>query len=160
MSSFNRVIILGNLCRDPELRKTPSGASVVELRMAVNDVYKNRTTGERIDKTNFIDVIVWNQQADICHQYLSKGRPLLVEGRLTYDEWKTPQGETRSRLRITAERIQFVNPRPQGAGGASLPPAAPATNGAVVASSTPPPAAPAESEPPMPMDPTNDDPPF
>ena len=155
MASFNRVILLGNLCRDPELRKTPGGASVVDLRMAINEVYKNRTTGEKTEKTNYVDVVVWNQQAELCQQYLAKGSPLLVEGRLSYDEWKTPQGETRSRLRITADMIRFVGAKGQGNGG-TPPRSASNGNGASVA----PHPAPAESEPPMPLDPTNDDPPF
>ena len=113
MASYNRVILLGNLCRDPELRKTPGGASVVELRLAVNEVYKNRTTGEKTEKTCYVDVVVWNQQAELCQQYLHKGSPLLVEGRLQYDEWKTPQGESRNKLRVAADRIQFVGARPQ-----------------------------------------------
>jgi len=156
MASFNRVILLGNLCRDPELRKTPGGASVVDLRMAINEVYKNRTTGEKTEKTNYVDVVVWNQQAELCQQYLTKGSPLLVEGRLSYDEWKTPQGETRSRLRITADMIRFVGAKGQGNGGAPRP-AAPAAGGSAPTSAAP---NPAEAEPPMPMDPTNDDPPF
>ncbi|MCL1856932.1 MAG: single-stranded DNA-binding protein [Kiritimatiellaeota bacterium] len=151
MASYNRVILLGNLCRDPELRKTPGGASVAELRLAVNEVYKNRTTGEKMEKTCYVDVVVWNQQAELCQQYLHKGSPLLVEGRLQYDEWKTPQGESRSKLRVTAERIQFVGAKPQQADGAPKPPMSP----------TPPPVATGMPEPdPMTMDPGNDDPPF
>ena len=158
MASYNRVILLGNLCRDPELRKTPGGASVAELRLAVNEVYKNRTTGEKMEKTCYVDVVVWNQQAELCQQYLHKGSPLLVEGRLQYDEWKTPQGESRSKLRVTAERIQFVGAKPQQASadqhlsdqssGGARPQALP-----TVTTNVPEPD-------PMTMDPGNDDPPF
>jgi len=156
MASFNRVILLGNLCRDPELRKTPGGASVVDLRMAINEYFKNRQTGEKTEKTNYVDVVVWNQQAELCQQYLTKGSPLLVEGRLSYDEWKTPQGETRSRLRITADMIRFVGAKGQQGGG-TPPPPRPAASAGDAPSAAP---HPAEPEPPMPMDPTNDDPPF
>lgn len=113
MASYNRVILLGNLCRDPELRKTPGGASVVELRLAVNEVFRNKTTNEKTEKTCYVDVVVWHQQAELCQQYLSKGSPLLVEGRLQYDEWKNPQGETRNKLRVQADRIQLIGP-PRG----------------------------------------------
>ena len=151
MASYNRVILLGNLCRDPELRKTPGGASVVELRLAVNEVYKNRTTGEKTEKTCYVDVVVWNQQAELCQQYLHKGSPLLVEGRLQYDEWKTPQGESRNKLRVAADRIQFVGARPQNA-EASAPGAKPAAGA--------PPSVIMPEPDPMTMDPGNDDPPF
>ncbi len=108
MSGYNRVILMGNLCRDPELRKTPGGLSVVELRLAVNETFRNRTTNERVEKTCFVDVVVWHQQAEVCSQYLSKGRAVLVEGRLQYDEWKNQQGETRNRLRVQADRVRFI----------------------------------------------------
>ena len=163
MASFNRVIILGNLCKDPELRKTPTGMSVVDIRMAVNEVYKNRTTGERTEKTNFVDVVVWDRQAEVCHQYLAKGSPLLVEGRLSYDEWKNQQGETRSRLRVTADRIQLVGQRPQGTvsqGTVSQGTVTQGTQGTVPQSAASV-AQPAVAEPEsIPEDPMNDDPPF
>ncbi len=107
MASYNRVIVIGNLTRDPELKRTPSGAAVCDLRLAVSESYRNKE-GERIERPVFVDVVVWNQQAEICNQYLSKGSPVFVEGRLQYDEWKTPQGETRSKLRIVASRTQFI----------------------------------------------------
>ena len=107
MASFNKVIVIGNLTRDPELKRTPSGAAVCEIRLAVSESYRNKE-GERIERPVYVDVVVWNQQAEACNQYLSKGSPLFVEGRLQYDEWKTPQGETRSKLRIVASRTQFI----------------------------------------------------
>lgn len=107
MASYNRVIVIGNLTRDPELKRTPSGAAVCDLRLAVSESYRNKE-GERIERPVFVDVVVWNQQAEVCNQYLSKGSPVFVEGRLQYDEWKTPQGETRSKLRIVASRTQFI----------------------------------------------------
>ena len=107
MASYNRVIVIGNLTRDPELKRTPSGASVCDIRLAVSESYRNKE-GERIERPVYVDVVVWNQQAEVCNQYLSKGSPLFVEGRLQYDEWKTPQGDTRSKLRIVASRTQFI----------------------------------------------------
>ena len=148
MASYNRVILMGNLCRDPDFKQTPSGLSVSELRLAVSESFRNRTTNEVKERTCYVDVTVWNQQAEVCRQYLSKGSPVFVEGRLVYDEWKTPAGETRSKLRVQADRIQLIGaPRTQGAGAAEAPrPSAP----------TPPPPPP----PPPAGDPSNDDPPF
>ena len=115
MASFNRVILIGNLCRDPELKKTTNGTSVTDLRLAVNERVPGKTAdGKPMERTCFVDVTVWQQQAEFCQQYFSKGSPILVEGRLSYDEWKNPQGETRSRLRVVADRIQFVGPRTPG----------------------------------------------
>jgi len=141
--SYNRVILMGNLCRDPELRKTPGGLSVVELRLAVNETFRNRTTNERVEKTCFVDVVVWHQQAEICAQYLAKGRAVLVEGRLQYDEWKNQQGETRSRLRVQADRVRFIGSGSgpgrggEGAEGGFARPAAPQAGAAAAAGSAP-----------------------
>lgn len=159
MASFNRVILIGNLCRDPELKRTQSGLSLSELRLAVNEVFRNRTTNERVERTCYVDVIAWNQQADFCQQYLSKGSSVLVEGRLSYDEWRTPQGETRSRLRVQADRIQSVGaPRPAPAlaqDGQSAAPAAAAPSALPPAA---PPVASAQSD--FSGESSNDDPPF
>lgn len=152
MASYNRVILMGNLCRDPDLKRTPAGLSVSELRLAVSETFRNKTTNERTERTCYVDVTVWNQQAELCRQYLSKGSPVFVEGRLVYDEWKSPAGETRSKLRVQADRIQFLAARPQGApaGPASAPaPAAP-----------PPAAAQSGSQPPYGDASSDDDPPF
>lgn len=111
MASYNRVILIGNLTKDPELRRTPSGTAVCDLRIAVNDSYRNKE-GERIERALFVDVVVWDKQAEACNQYLKKGNPLFVEGRLQYEEWKTPQGESRNRLRIVASRTQFIGTPP------------------------------------------------
>ena len=130
MASYNRVIVIGNLTKDPELKRTPSGAAVCDLRLAISESFRNKE-GERIERPVFVDVVVWNQQAEVCNQYLSKGSPVFVEGRLQYDEWKSPQGESRSRLRIVASRTQFIgshqgsNPAHQADGSnaaASIPP--------------------------------------
>ena len=127
MASYNRVIVIGNLTKDPELKRTPSGAAVCDLRLAVSESYRNKE-GERVERPVFVDVIVWNQQAEVCNQYLSKGSPVFVEGRLQYDEWKTPQGETRSKLRIVASRTQFIGSH-QGSNAASSPSPGPQSAG-------------------------------
>ncbi len=108
MPSFNRVILMGNLTRDPEVRYTNSGVPVATLRLAVSETFRRKETNEKVEKTCFVDVQVWQRQAETCQQYLSKGRPVLVEGRLELDEWETPQGEKRSRLRVRADRVQFL----------------------------------------------------
>lgn len=114
MASLNKVFLIGNLTRDPELRRTPSGSAVVEIGLAVNRTFTT-SSGETRDDTAFVDVVVWGRQAEACAQYLQKGAPLLVEGRLQYDSWEDQQsGQKRSRLRVVAERTQFLG-RPRGA---------------------------------------------
>jgi len=114
MASFNRVVLMGNLTRDPEVRQTPSGAQVAELRLAVSEVYRDRQTNQQKEVTCYVDVVVWNKLAELCQQYLAKGRPVLVEGRLSYDEWKTPQGEPRNRLRVRADQVKFLGTPKRG----------------------------------------------
>lgn len=108
MASLNKVILLGNLTRDPELKKAPSGSSVARLRLAVNEQTRDRATGQPKEVSCFVDVVVWERQADLCGQYLQKGSQIVVDGRLIYEEWKNPAGETRSRLSVRADRIQFL----------------------------------------------------
>ncbi|MDA0991514.1 MAG: single-stranded DNA-binding protein [Verrucomicrobia bacterium] len=107
MASFNRVILMGNLTKDPEVRYLQSGTAVCDLRLAVTEKFKNKA-GETVDSTCFVDVVVWARQAETCGEYLSKGSPILTEGRLQLDEWKTKEGETRSKLRVRADRVQFL----------------------------------------------------
>jgi single-strand DNA-binding protein len=107
MGAMNRVFLMGNLTRDPELRKTPSGTAVSDLGLAVNEKYRNKA-GAIVESVCFADVVVWGQQAETCGQYLGKGSPVMVEGRLQLDQWKTDSGENRSRLRVRADRIQFL----------------------------------------------------
>ncbi len=116
MASFNKVVLLGNLTRDPELKKSPAGVSVAKLRMAVNETYRDRQSGQPKEVTCFVDVAVWDKQADSCGQYLTRGSQILVEGRLVYEEWKNAQGEARNRLSVRADRVQFINTvrRPDG----------------------------------------------
>ncbi len=108
MSSVNRVFLLGNLTRDPDLRQTPGGMPVTDLGIAVSETYRNKA-GEDVEKTCFADVVVWGRQAETCTQYLSKGAPVMVEGRLQLDRWETDSGEKRSRMRVKADRVQFLN---------------------------------------------------
>ena len=113
MVSLNRVLLIGNLTKDPELRYTPSGTPVASLRMAVNSSFKNQA-GERKEETCFVTVVVWSKQAEICNQYLKKGRPVFIEGRLIYRSWEA-EGKTRSTMEVRADRVQFLG-APPGAG--------------------------------------------
>jgi single-strand DNA-binding protein len=106
MASYNRVILIGNLTKDPELRYTPSGTAVANLRLAVNSTFKDQS-GQKREETCFVTVVVWSRQAEICNQYLKKGRPVLVEGRLIYRSWEA-EGKTRSLLEVRADRVQFL----------------------------------------------------
>ena len=106
MASLNKVLLIGNLTKDPELRHTPSGAAVADLRLAVNRKFKSGT-GESRDETCFLGVTVWARQAETCAEYLSKGSPILVEGRLKYDEWEK-DGQKHSRISVVGERVQFM----------------------------------------------------
>jgi len=116
MASFNRVILLGNLTRDPEHRTFPSGSSLCKLGLAVNDRRKG-PTGEWVDETTFVDVTVWGKQADTARDYLKKGQPCLIEGRLKLDAWESKEGEKRSKLIVVADRLQLLGGR--GSGGSS-----------------------------------------
>jgi single-strand DNA-binding protein len=112
MSSINRVFLLGNLTRNPDLRQTASGIPVTDLGVAVNEKFRNKA-GEEVETTCFADVVVWGRQAETCSQYLTKGAPVMVEGRLQLDTWETDAGEKRSRIRVRADRVQFIG-RPRG----------------------------------------------
>jgi single-strand DNA-binding protein len=107
MAGFNKVILLGNLTKDPELRYTPSGASVCSFDIAVNRSYSNQA-GERKEEVCYVTIVTWGKQAETCSQYLHKGRPVLVEGRLTQRSWETPEGQRRSKHEVVAERVQFL----------------------------------------------------
>ena len=107
MASFNKVILMGNLTRDPEVRQAPSGVKVADLGLAVSETWRDKT-GQTKEVTCFVDVVVWDKLAELCQQYLVKGRPVLVEGRLQMDEWKNQQGEKRSKLRVRADTVKFL----------------------------------------------------
>ena len=116
MATVNRVILMGNLTRQPELRHTHSGIAVSDLGLAVSDNYRDKS-GELVERTCFADIVVWGRQAETCCEYLHKGRPVLVEGRLQLDQWQTDSGEKRSRLRVCADRVVFLNGRKADASG-------------------------------------------
>jgi single-strand DNA-binding protein len=107
MSSMNHVILIGNLTRDPESRTLASGQTVTDLGLAVSDNYKDKD-GKLVERTCFTDIVVWGKQAELCQQFLKKGAPVLVEGKLQLDQWKTESGEKRNKLRVKAIRVQFL----------------------------------------------------
>jgi single-strand DNA-binding protein len=117
MANINRVVLVGNLTRDPELRTTPSGTSVCKLRIAVNTRQKDNATGQWGDKPNYFDVTVWGNQAESCAQYLSKGRPVGIDGRLDWREWEAQDGSKRQAVEIIANSVQFLGSRSDNAGG-------------------------------------------
>jgi single-strand DNA-binding protein len=108
MASFNRVFIIGNLTHDPEVRYIPSGTPVADLQMAVNRTYKT-SSGDNKEETCFVSVVAWGRQAETAGEYLKKGSSIFVEGRLQFDQWENDNGEKRSRLRVRAIRIQFLD---------------------------------------------------
>ncbi len=116
-SNINICAITGNLTRDPELRSTPSGTSVCKLRVAVNSRRKDGSTGEWVDKPNYFDVTVWGAQGENCANYLSKGRPVAVEGRLDWREWEAQDGTKRQAVEIIANSVQFLGSRSDNPGG-------------------------------------------
>jgi single-strand DNA-binding protein len=108
MADFNRVIMIGNLTRDPEHRQLPSGQAVCQLGIASNRQYRNKQTGAMVQEVCFIDVDVWGPQAESCKQYLQKGKPILVEGRLKFDSWQDASGQKRSKHSVVADRVVFL----------------------------------------------------
>ena len=122
MVSINRVVLVGNLTKDPELRHTPSGTAVCNLRLAVNTRRKDET-GQWTDKPNYFDITVWGNQGERCAQYLAKGRPVAVDGRLEWREWETPEGSKRQAVEVVADSVQFLGSRGEGdgSGGGYIP---------------------------------------
>ncbi len=117
MASLNRVLLIGNLTRDPELRYTPGGAAVCEFAIAINSQFTTKA-GEKREEVTFVDITAWARQAEICAEYLKKGRPVFVEGRLRQDRWEDQKtGQKRSKITVTADRVQFLG-SPPGGGGA------------------------------------------
>src|ERR1700731_4394649 len=115
MANLNRVLLIGNLTRDPELRYTPKGTAVTEIGLAVNRVYSGED-GEKKEEVTFVDVTLWGRQAEVAQEYLKKGRPVFIEGRLQLDTWDDKQsGQKRSRLRVVAENMQMLGGGPPGA---------------------------------------------
>jgi len=133
--SINRVVISGNLTRDPELRSTASGMAILKMGIAVNDRRKNQQSGEWEDVPNFFDVVVFGQRGESLSRFLSKGSKVAIEGKLRWSSWETPEGDKRSKVEIVADDIEFLSGRNEGGGSGSggggnysAPPAAPAAS--------------------------------
>jgi single-strand DNA-binding protein len=123
MANLNRVLLIGNLTRDPEVRYTPKGTAVAEIGLAINRTYSGED-GEKKEETTFVDVTLWARQAETAGQYLKKGRQVFIEGRLQLDTWDDKQtGQKRSRLRVVCENFQFLGSRPEGENSSSSTPA-------------------------------------
>ncbi len=122
MASLNKVFLIGNLTRPPELRYTPSGTAVADVRLAVNRSYTTQS-GEKREDTCFLTVVVWGKQAESCGEYLDKGSPILVEGRLQTREWEGKDGQKRTVIEVVADRVQFMG-RGKGAPAPAAVPAA------------------------------------
>ncbi len=117
MANYNKVILIGNLTRDPQLRYTPSQVAVCDLGLAVNRRW-NSKDGQQREETAFVNCTAWGRQAETIQKYMNKGRPILIEGRLTYSQWDGPDGKKRSKLEVTVERFQFLGGPRGGAAGA------------------------------------------
>jgi single-strand DNA-binding protein len=140
MASFNKVILLGNLTRDPEVRYTPKGSAVCDLGIAINRSY-TLDSGEKREEVTYVDVVLWARLAEIAGEYLKKGRPVFIEGRLQLDTWDDKQsGQKRSKLRVIGETMQLLGGRPPGAGGGG-------SEGGESRKATPPPKAAEKAEP-------------
>ena len=117
MPNYNKVILMGNLTRDPEVRYTSSGTAIAKLGMAINRYWRNQD-GQQQEETTFVDVDAFGRQAETIGQYLKKGRPIMVEGRLKLDQWEDKQtGQKRSKMGVTLENFQFLDSRGEGGGG-------------------------------------------
>jgi single-strand DNA-binding protein len=115
MANYNKVILAGNLTRDPEKRFTPNGASVTEFGLAVNRVFRTQS-GDKREETCFVDIVAWGRTGELCEQYLRKGRPVLLDGRLEYSSWEGQDGRKRSKLRVVADVVQFLGGPGDGGG--------------------------------------------
>lgn len=110
MANFNRVLLIGRLTRDPELRYTPSGSAVTDFGLATNRVWTGQD-GQKHEETTFVDITLWARSAEVASEYLHKGDPVFIEGRLQLDQWTDKEGQRRSRLRVVGERMQFLAAR-------------------------------------------------
>lgn len=118
MPNFNKVMLMGNLTRDPELRYTPGGTPVAKFGLAVNRRYRKQD-GEQGEETCFVDITAFGRQAEVVSEYLSKGRPVFVEGRLHHESWETQEGQKRTKLSVTLEAFQFLGGRNQDGDGSA-----------------------------------------
>jgi single-strand DNA-binding protein len=152
MASLNKVMLIGNVTRDPEVKFTPKGSAVADLGLAVNRVYTNQS-GEKTEEVTYIDVELWGRLAEIAGEYAKKGRPVFIEGRLRLDSWEDKQsGQKRNRLKVVAEGLQLLGSRPGGGGGGGAD-----YEGEGEAAAKPPRPVPARSAP---SEPADDDIPF
>jgi single-strand DNA-binding protein len=161
MANFNKVILAGNLTRDPELRYTPKGTAIARIGMAINRTWKTET-GETKEEATFVDVDAFGRQAEVIAQYMRKGRPLLLEGRLKLDQWEDKNThQKQSKLKVVLESFSFIDSRGGGEGGGGSEPARPRP-AAPAASAAPPPGPAAGPEPAEPEAPAGeeDDVPF
>ena len=121
MASFNRVVLMGNLTRDPEVRYTTGGTAVTDVSLAINRYRTDKNTNQRIEETTFVEVTLWGRTAEIAGEYLGKGRSVLIEGRLQQDQWEDKEtGQKRSKLKVVGESMQLLSGR-DGGGGSSTP---------------------------------------
>jgi single-strand DNA-binding protein len=116
MATINRVVLVGRLTRDPELRSTATGTSVCRLRLACNTSFRNRDSGELDERPNFFDVTVFGASGEACARFLAKGRPIAVDGRLEWHEWETAEGDRRQSVGVLADSVQFLSSRQPGEG--------------------------------------------
>ena len=157
MASFNKVILMGNLTRDPELRYTPKGTAIAKVGLAVNRIWTNEA-GEKKEEVTFVDIDIFGRTAENVGQYMRKGRPILVEGRLRLDQWDDKQtGQKKSRLGVVAETVQFLGSPGEGGGAPAARPARPAAAAAAPSAPAPAPAPAPDAED---VPPESDDVPF
>jgi single-strand DNA-binding protein len=131
MASYNKVLLMGNLTRDIELKYTPTNQPVATFGLAMNRRYRTKEGDDR-EETTFVDCDAWGRTAEVMNQYLAKGKPVFIEGRLKLDQWENQQGEKRSKLKVVVENFQFIDSKGGGGGGAgaaNAPQAAPAAAG-------------------------------
>ena len=114
MASYNRVILMGNLTRDPEMKYLPNGSAVTNFGIAMNERYTDKQTGEQRENPCFVDVEAWGRQAEIANEYLSKGSPVFIDGSLKFDSWEAEDGTKRNKLRVKVFRIQLIGGRRDG----------------------------------------------
>ena len=118
MASFNRVILLGNLTRDPVVRYTPGGMAVADIGLAVNHSWTDKQTNQRKEEVTFVDVTLWGRTAEIAGEYLGKGKQVLIEGRLQLDQWDDKEsGQKRNKLKVVCENMKMIGSRQEGGGG-------------------------------------------
>ena len=117
--SFNKTILMGNLTRDPEIRSLPSGATVTNFGLAVNETWTDKTSGEKREEVCFVDVDAWGRQGEVVLEYFSKGKPILIEGKLKFRTWEADDGTKRSKHSVTMDRFSFVGSRNDSNGASS-----------------------------------------